>query len=67
MTPEPEIIRESYRGSGKLTGQVALITGGDSGIGRVVAVHFAREGADVSIIYLEEDEDAETTKGMVEG
>lgn len=66
MSPEPEIIRDSYRGSGKLDGKVALITGGDSGIGRAVAVHFAREGADVSIVYLEEDEDASSTRRMVE-
>lgn len=66
MYPRPEIIRESYKGRGKLKGKVALITGGDSGIGRAVAVHFAREGADVAIIYLEEDEDAEQTKEMVE-
>ncbi len=62
MTPQPEVIRESYKGSGKLKGKTALITGGDSGIGRSVAVHFAREGADVAIVYLEEDRDAEATK-----
>lgn len=66
MTPEPEIIKDSYKGSGKLKDKVALITGGDSGIGRSVAVHFAREGADVAIVYLEEDKDAQDTKSMVE-
>lgn len=66
MHPEPEIIRDDYRGSGKLKGKVALITGGDSGIGRSVAVHFAREGADVAIVYLQEDEDAATTRELVE-
>jgi NAD(P)-dependent dehydrogenase (short-subunit alcohol dehydrogenase family) len=55
-----------YKGSGKLTDKVALITGADSGIGRAVAVLFAREGADVAIAYLEEDEDAQTTKDAVE-
>ncbi|MEH6408083.1 MAG: SDR family oxidoreductase, partial [Leeuwenhoekiella sp.] len=65
MTPEPEIIKDSYTGSNKLKGKVALITGGDSGIGRSVAVHFAREGADVAIIYLEEDEDAKKTQELV--
>lgn len=66
MRPEPEIIRGDYKGSDKLKGKTALITGGDSGIGRSVAVHFAREGADVAIVYLEEDKDAEDTKAMVE-
>lgn len=67
MVPEPEIIRNDYKGSAKLKGKTALITGGDSGIGRAVAVHFAREGANVAIIYLEEHEDAQKTKEMVEG
>jgi NAD(P)-dependent dehydrogenase (short-subunit alcohol dehydrogenase family) len=66
MNPEPEIIRENYAGSGKLLGKVAFITGGDSGIGRSVAVHFAREGADIAIVYLKEDKDAKETKALIE-
>ncbi|ELR73732.1 3-oxoacyl-[acyl-carrier protein] reductase [Fulvivirga imtechensis AK7] len=66
MEPQPEIIRDNYKGSHKMQNQVALITGGDSGIGRAVAVHFAREGAIVAIVYLEEDQDAQKTKEMVE-
>jgi len=66
MNPEPEIIRENYKGSEKLMGKIALITGGDSGIGRSVAVHFAREGADVAIVYYDEHKDAETTKALIE-
>ncbi|AIF42745.1 SDR family oxidoreductase [Virgibacillus sp. SK37] len=66
MKPEPEYIREDYQGSEKLKNKVALITGGDSGIGRAVSVHFAKEGADVAIVYLNEHEDAEETKRLVE-
>lgn len=66
MTPQPEVIKADYRGSGKLQGKVALITGGDSGIGRSVAVYFAREGADVAIAYESESQDAETTKQLIE-
>jgi len=66
MDPQPEVINKNYKGSGKLKGKVALITGGDSGIGRSIAVHFAREGADVAIIYLNEKKDAEETRQMVE-
>ncbi len=66
MYPTPEIIKNTHQGSGKLQDKVALISGGDSGIGRSVAVLFAREGADVAIIYLEENEDAALTKKLVE-
>ncbi|SHG43150.1 NAD(P)-dependent dehydrogenase, short-chain alcohol dehydrogenase family [Chryseobacterium oranimense] len=62
----PEIIRNNYLGSGKLTGKKAVISGGDSGIGQAVAVHFAREGADVAIIYKESDDDARETQKLVE-
>ncbi|HWT01111.1 MAG TPA: SDR family oxidoreductase [Pyrinomonadaceae bacterium] len=67
VTPKPEYEAPLYKGSGKLEGKVALITGGDSGIGRAVAVLYAREGADVSVVYLpEEQEDAEETRRAVE-
>ncbi|MGK6340690.1 SDR family oxidoreductase [Chryseobacterium sp. DT-3] len=62
----PEIIRNDYQGSRKLQGKKAVISGGDSGIGQAVAVHFAREGADVAIIYKESDDDAKETKKLVE-
>jgi NAD(P)-dependent dehydrogenase (short-subunit alcohol dehydrogenase family) len=66
MDPEPHDEMRDYRGSGKLDGKVALVTGGDSGIGRAVCVAFAKEGADVAIAYLSEDADAEHTKSLVE-
>ena len=66
MTPRPQAERPSYRGSGKLEGKAALVTGGDSGIGRAVAILFAREGADVAIGYLDEHEDARETERLVE-
>lgn len=66
MVPEPEYIRRDYKGSDKLKGLNALITGGDSGIGRSAAVHFAREGANVAIVYYNEDKDAEKTKELIE-
>lgn len=62
----PEIIRENYKGSEKLSGKKALISGGDSGIGQAVAVHYAREGAEVAIIYKESDDDARETQRLVE-
>ncbi|WP_167596700.1 SDR family oxidoreductase [Leeuwenhoekiella sp. ZYFB001] len=66
MNPQPEIVRENYKGSEKLVNKIALITGGDSGIGRSVAVHFAKEGADVAIVYKSETEDARNTQELVE-
>jgi NAD(P)-dependent dehydrogenase (short-subunit alcohol dehydrogenase family) len=66
MTPVPDCGEESYQGSGKLTDKIAVITGGDSGIGRAVAIAYAREGADVLISYLSEDSDAKDTGDYVE-
>ncbi len=66
MTPKPKADDSAYRGSGKLQGKVALITGGDSGIGRAVAIAFAKEGADVAFVYLNEHDDAKETKHLVE-
>lgn len=66
MDPVPDCGEKSYRGSGRLTGKKAVITGGDSGIGRAVAIAYAREGADVLIAYLNEDDDAAEVKKLVE-
>jgi len=66
MDPKPDHGEESYKGSGRLAGKAALITGGDSGIGRAVALAFAREGADVLISYLDEHEDAKEAASWVE-
>ncbi|MFQ6395579.1 SDR family oxidoreductase [Nocardia sp. KC 131] len=66
MRPPPDCGEDSYRGSGKLTGKATVITGGDSGIGRAVAIAFAREGADVLISYLDEHEDAQQVASLVE-
>jgi NAD(P)-dependent dehydrogenase (short-subunit alcohol dehydrogenase family) len=66
MTPRPVSDDKTYKGSGKLTGKVAIITGGDSGIGKSVAIFYAKEGADVVIVYLNENEDAQATKRLVE-
>ncbi|WP_426232390.1 SDR family oxidoreductase [Pararhizobium sp. DWP3-4] len=65
LQPVPDHGEESYKGSGRLEGKVALITGGDSGIGRAVAIAFAREGADILISYLSEHEDAEDTAAWI--
>ena len=66
MTPKPKADDPGYRGSGKLKGKVAIITGGDSGIGRAVAIAYAKESADVAILYLNEKKDAMETKKLVE-
>jgi len=66
MHPAPDCGESSYKGSGKLTGKVALITGADSGIGRAVAIAFAREGADLALSYLDEHDDAKETAHWVE-
>jgi NAD(P)-dependent dehydrogenase (short-subunit alcohol dehydrogenase family) len=66
MTPKPQADDTKYRGSDKLENKIALITGGDSGIGRAIAIAYAKEGADVAIVYLKEHEDAKETKSLVE-
>src|SRR5436190_2895488 len=66
MKPRPQAEDEKHRGSGKLQDKVAIITGGDSGIGRAVAIAFAKEGAHISVVYLEEQRDANETKRLVE-
>jgi NAD(P)-dependent dehydrogenase (short-subunit alcohol dehydrogenase family) len=66
MTPQPQDRMENWRGSGKLDGKAAGVTGGDSGIGRALAIGFAKEGADVVVLYKDETEDAEETRRLVE-
>src|SRR4051812_42786795 len=66
MQPAPVVVREDYRPSGKLEGKLAMVTGGDSGIGRSVAVYFAMEGEDIAIAYLDEHDDARETKRLIE-
>ncbi|MEH7492685.1 SDR family oxidoreductase [Neobacillus niacini] len=66
MNPRPVSVGQNYKSAGKLAGKTAIITGGDSGIGKSVAIYFAKEGADVVIVYLDEHQDAEETKGLVE-
>lgn len=66
MNPLPISIDPNYKPGGKLTGKTAIITGGDSGIGKSVAIYFAKEGADIAIVYLEEHQDAEETKKLIE-
>ncbi|MBB5695032.1 SDR family oxidoreductase [Muricoccus pecuniae] len=66
MTPRPQSSMENWKASGKLEGKTAVVTGGDSGIGRAVAVGFAKEGADVAILYKDEHVDAQETKRLIE-
>lgn len=66
MIPKPIYVNEDYKPAGKLEGKVAIITGGDSGIGKSTAIYFAKEGADVIVPYLNEHEDAKETKTLVE-
>ncbi len=66
MDPEPIIVDPTYKGSEKLHGKAAIISGGDSGIGRSVSIYFAKEGADISVVYFDSDVDAEETRRMIE-
>ena len=66
MDPRPAFLDPNYQGSGKLANKTAIITGGDSGIGKAAAIYFAKEGADVAIVYLNETNDAEETKQLIE-
>ncbi|MFL6558024.1 MAG: SDR family NAD(P)-dependent oxidoreductase, partial [Bacillus sp. (in: firmicutes)] len=66
MNPRPISVGPNYKSGGKLAGKTAIITGGDSGIGKSAAIYFAKEGADVAIVYLEEHQDAEETKQLIE-
>jgi NAD(P)-dependent dehydrogenase (short-subunit alcohol dehydrogenase family) len=66
MQPQPQDRMEGYKGNGKLDGKIALVTGGDSGIGRAVAIAFAKEGADVAVAYLNEHDDAKETQRLIE-
>jgi NAD(P)-dependent dehydrogenase (short-subunit alcohol dehydrogenase family) len=66
MNPAPTEVSKAYKGSGKLAGKTAIITGGDSGIGRSVSIYYAKEGANVVVVYLNEHDDAQKTKEMVE-
>ncbi|RFU62161.1 SDR family oxidoreductase [Peribacillus glennii] len=66
MDPNPESVKSDYKGSGKLKGKTAIITGGDSGIGKSVAIYYAKEGANVAVVYLDEHDDASATKELIE-